>query len=151
MDRRPAVRRAGSATPRRRAERAVRDETVRAAAFAQAGPGEALGILTHTIADSIEGGRIALIRPERRRRILHAASLLGVRAFDANLLIAIVQDDARRGVHTTPDDPRLRLLDPASRRSDAGGWARAAIAQAVAAIVIAAGAVATVIVWLTRG
>jgi hypothetical protein len=35
--------------------------------------------------------------PERRQRVMRTANLLGVRPFDASLIIAIVQDRARRG------------------------------------------------------
>lgn len=64
----------------------------------------------------MEGGRVGLLRPENRRRVLETAKLLGLRAFDANLIIAIVQDAARTG-----DDPlggevqsRLQMVAPAN-------------------------------------
>ncbi|MGH7243504.1 MAG: hypothetical protein ACREJD_08825 [Phycisphaerales bacterium] len=43
----------------------------------------------------IQGGKAAIIAPESRRRLLKLANRLGLRNFDANLVIAIVQDDAR--------------------------------------------------------
>ncbi len=46
---------------------------------------------------SIEGGRAAILRPERRRELFTRATSLGLRPFDATLVIAIVQDAARRG------------------------------------------------------
>ena len=59
---------------------------------------------------------MGLLRPENRRRVLETAKLLGLRAFDANLIIAIVQDAARTG-----DDPlggevqsRLQMVAPAN-------------------------------------
>lgn len=43
----------------------------------------------------MQGGRAAIIAPESRQRLLGLANRLGLRDFDANLIIAIVQDDAR--------------------------------------------------------
>lgn len=43
----------------------------------------------------IQGGKAAIIAPESRKRLLKLASRLGLRNFDANLVIAIVQDDSR--------------------------------------------------------
>ncbi|MBX3390082.1 MAG: hypothetical protein KF691_11600 [Phycisphaeraceae bacterium] len=43
----------------------------------------------------LQGGRAAIIAPESRNRLLGLANRLGLRNFDANLVIAIVQDDAR--------------------------------------------------------
>ncbi|MEQ8846006.1 MAG: hypothetical protein RIB58_14255 [Phycisphaerales bacterium] len=67
------------------------------------------------VAASIEGGRAAILRPEARDRLLNQASALGLRAFDANLVIAIVQDSARCGQEPlglgTAD--RLPLVRPA--------------------------------------
>lgn len=53
------------------------------------------------------------------------ATRLGLRPFDANLIIAIVQDGARRGVRS--HDPELhgmlRLIDtPIPRRTSIGLW-----------------------------
>lgn len=49
------------------------------------------------VAASMEGGRSAILRPEARDRLLSQATRLGLRQFDANLVIAIVQDSARCG------------------------------------------------------
>lgn len=43
----------------------------------------------------IQGGRAAIVAPDSRKRLLKLANRLGLRNFDANLVIAIVQDDAR--------------------------------------------------------
>ncbi len=48
-------------------------------------------------AESIEGGAAAILRPEKRRAIVDLATSKGLRPFDANLVIAIAQDEARRG------------------------------------------------------
>ncbi len=58
---------------------------------------DARWILARRAAESIEGGRAAILRPEVRRRLLSTGQRLGLRPFDANLILAIVQDDARCG------------------------------------------------------
>lgn len=54
-------------------------------------------IFATRVAEALEGGRAAILPPERRTRLVRIASMLGVRTFDAHLVIAIVQDGARRG------------------------------------------------------
>ncbi|MEM1329956.1 MAG: hypothetical protein AAGG07_05290 [Planctomycetota bacterium] len=49
------------------------------------------------VASSLEGGRAAVLPPERRARLVTQARSLGLREFDANLIVAIVQDSARTG------------------------------------------------------
>jgi len=58
---------------------------------------DACTIMAATVVRSLEGGKAAILRPERRRNLVAAAGALGVRPFDANLLIAAVQDRVRRG------------------------------------------------------
>ena len=90
-------------------------------------PEDARGIVASRAAEALEGGRAAILRPERRRRLVTLATRLGLRPFDANLIIAIVQDGARRGA--PPHDPdmhgRLRLIDtpnPNPRRVSIRVW-----------------------------
>lgn len=85
----------------------------------------------------IEGGNAAILRPERRRRLLAAAGAIGLRPFDANLIIAIVQDArragepaARIGMHE-----RLALVRPPSPREASRG---SAFLAASATILLAA-------------
>ena len=57
---------------------------------------------------------------ERRQRVMRTAEQLGVRPFDANIIIAIVQDHARRGVKLSYAVGTLALLGPpGSNRSTA--------------------------------
>jgi hypothetical protein len=49
------------------------------------------------VASSLEGGALGALPPEKRQKLLKLATQLGLRAFDANLIIAIVQDGARTG------------------------------------------------------
>ena len=58
--------------------------------------------LASRVQHSLEGGNAAILRPERRRELIAAAVGRGMRPFDANLVIAIVQDAARRGECVSP-------------------------------------------------
>ncbi len=52
-------------------------------------------VLAVRTAAAIEGGRAAFLPPDRRRNLNRLATRLGLRPFDASLVIAIVQDAAR--------------------------------------------------------
>jgi len=54
-------------------------------------------VLAVRAASQIQGGSAALLTPERRRGLLVLATQMGLRPFDASLVIAIVQDSARAG------------------------------------------------------
>ncbi|MEK6703567.1 MAG: hypothetical protein AABZ53_15000 [Planctomycetota bacterium] len=70
------------------------------------------------VAASLEGGRTGLLRPDRRRELVVKADELGLRAFDANLVIAIVQDAAREGrALSRQTQDRLAMVRPASESS----------------------------------
>jgi hypothetical protein len=76
----------------------------------------------------LDGGRAALLTPERRRAVLDLAETLGLRAFDANLVIAIVQDSRRTtGEGLTPETrQRLALIRPGADLNRRSPWAFAA-------------------------
>ncbi|MDI9403517.1 MAG: hypothetical protein QM516_06555 [Limnohabitans sp.] len=57
----------------------------------------------------------AVLAFEDRRRILSLANKLGIRPFDANLIVALVQDRARRGESLANITPTLALLPEAHR------------------------------------
>ena len=129
----------------------------RAAAYASDGLSDldARRVLSLRAAESLEGGRAALLRPERRRRLVELATRLGLRPFDANLVIAIVQDGARRGL--SPDAPSttatLALVpepgagDAARTRSTAGKY----LALALTALLLAGLMMALAVQWLIAG
>lgn len=54
-------------------------------------------VFAAAVAACMEGGKAALLRVEHRNQLHKVARKLGLRVFDANLIIAIVQDAARRG------------------------------------------------------
>lgn len=69
------------------------------------------------VAKNIEGGRAAILIPERRHKLLIIATSLGLRPFDANLVIAVVQDGARSGEGSLSNEAedRLKLIRPADQ------------------------------------
>lgn len=80
--------------PERAARRDIARENHSAAAMPAGDP--RLDFAT-VVKSSLEGGRAAILRPERRRDLMTRADALGLRPFDANLVIAVVQEAARRG------------------------------------------------------
>ena len=58
---------------------------------------DARKIMALRVVEMLEGGRAAILTPESREGLLRVGRVLGLRAFDASLVIAIVQDAARRG------------------------------------------------------
>ena len=90
------------------------------------------------------------LTPERRERVLETARLLGVRPFDANLIIAIAQDHARRGEPLTEAAPTLSIL---ARPPENGGrtrWTGTAF-RWIAAVAAAITATVLLIRWLNVG
>jgi len=93
------------------------------------------------VAERLEGGRAAILTPESRGRLMSLSERMGLAPFDASLVIAIVQDAARRG--ETADDPltagRLTLVRPAGRaaRRTARDAVESLVVPAAAAVVLA--------------
>ena len=86
----------------------------------------------------------AVLAYEDRRRLLALAHRLGIRAFDANLVLAIVQDRARRGEPIESAAPTLALI-PVAAPSRLG---LGLVPWWLAAIVVAMVADAVLIAWL---
>ncbi len=121
------------------------------------------------VADTLEGGRLAMLRPERRRRLVTQARRAGLRDFDTNLVIAIVQDAARCGEPMDADGVtrRIALVRPPEdamtadhahepgRASSAASAARLLSSrrwlEAVLVALLASGALWAMIRWVTRG
>lgn len=103
--------------------------------------GDARRILAVRTSEALEGGAGAILRPDRRRAILDLAQEMGLRAFDANLIIAIVQDSARRGIGVEHSETsgRLELVGGAERgdlldRKVGGVWLAVAWAVCVGSV-----------------
>lgn len=62
-----------------------------------------------------------ILTPESRDRIIRMGKMFNLTPFDANMIIAIVQDQARRGIAPalcpTAGEPQLRMITPPQRRS----------------------------------
>lgn len=130
----------------RRHEAAARDVAEANRAAAELSAGDARSIFALRVSELLDGGRAAILTPENRRRLVDLGQRMGLRAFDANLVIAIVQDGARRG--EKPDDAiadsPLRLIPVGSK---AIRWSQI-IWPLVAAGAIALGAVLALIAWI---
>lgn len=84
---------AGPQQPESSRETIIRENT----RAAQLTSDDARVIFATKVQDSLEGGKAAILRPDRRRALMTLSSQLRLRPFDANLIIALVQDAARRG------------------------------------------------------
>jgi len=93
-----------------------------------------------TVSQSLEGGRTAALPPASRDRLLKVATRMGMRPFDANLVIAIVQDGARSGEGSlaAPVAGRLMLVRPPAAEARASIWPQVIAVAALAAAMGAA-------------
>lgn len=88
-------------------------------------PTDARWLLAVQAAAQIQGGRAALLTPDRRHRLLRLSTRLGLRQFDANLVIAVVQDAARCGEPPLGSESASRLAlvrPPAAPQADRDHW-----------------------------
>jgi hypothetical protein len=108
-------------------------------------PADPRWVLAAAAMTALDGGRAAVLAPARRRRLMATAAAMGLREFDAALIIAIVQDAARRGepLH----GGAARSLDMVPVRAAAGSGAGALLAVAA---VVGAGWAAVLIALLAR-
>jgi hypothetical protein len=86
----------------------------------------------------------AVLAYEDRKRLLSLAQRLGIRTFDANLILAVVQDRARRGEPLDSAAPTIAIVPPARPSRDWTPWW-------VAALVAAMAFDALLIAWLIFG
>lgn len=87
-------------------------------------PADPRWVFAVRVAQQLDGGRAAILCFEKRKRLHHTAKRLGLRPFDAGLVIAIVQDAARTGRPLGPaTTDRLSLVGMGRAPSDpdAGG------------------------------
>jgi hypothetical protein len=111
---------------------------------------DARWVLAVRTAQALEGGKLAMLRPERRRELVAMATRVGLRDFDANLVIAIVQDGARSGEGALGDEivGRLGMLRAASPTNDEKSvLIRVALATVAAAILL----LMALVRWLLGG
>lgn len=115
------------------AARAVRDENLAAAHNHTLDPTDPRWVVAVRTQAQLQG---ATLTPDRRERVMRTARQLGVRPFEANVIMAVVQDHARRGLHLSETTGVLRLIEPPGttrrRRLTLLRWG-AAIATAITA------------------
>lgn len=131
---------------RRDAAGAIARETRAAAGL---GAGDARWVLAVRVAQTLEGERQAILRPERRARLMRTASLLGLRPFDASLIIAIVQDGRRTfGEDLGPAvEQRLGMV----RSPQRGISTTSVVLQVAASVMLAAVFMLLLVRWLAGG
>lgn len=118
-------------------------------------PDDARSILARRTGELLEGGRQAMLRPERRRNLERLASRLGLRDFDAGLVIAIAQDAARHGERSDAGsvDERLALVGGAGRSTPGDAPAAGTHARigwtVLASAVLASLMLAALIRWIS--
>lgn len=115
----------------------VREEMRGAAGLAAT---DARWVLAARTAAMLEGGRAAILSPERRRRLLVVAGRMGLRPFDASMVIAVVQDAARSGeggggALGVGTEERLGLIRPVARGGGVGWMIAAAVGVGAAMFV----------------
>ncbi|MFN0011548.1 MAG: hypothetical protein ACKVS8_07880 [Phycisphaerales bacterium] len=111
------------ATAARPARHAVAKANILASGMS---PLDARWVLARRVSEQLDGGRAAILPPDRRQALVAAGVRLGLREFDVNLVIAIVQDGRRigKGALNPQVEARLKMVPeaaplPASRIS---GW-----------------------------
>lgn len=128
--------------PGARARWEVAGENRAAAANTRLDPTDPRWVLAVRAYTQLQGSALTL---DRRRRVMRLARQLGIRPFDASLIIAIAQDRARRGDDLAEAAGTLAILDKPGR----GRPARGDLARWVAVLATATVANALLIWWLT--
>lgn len=105
-------------------------------------------VLAVQVYRELQGGNAAVLTPESRKRLLAAGQRMGLRAFDANLVIAIVQDGARSGSDALREDvvARLELVGHARTTLEARRGPSIAAMITIALIAMVLGSIATLAV-----
>ncbi len=115
---------------------------------------DARAVLALRAHEQLQGGRSAVLTPERRRALVTTATHLGLRPFDASLIIAVVQDAARRGeaMEHPQTTGRLRMIpDPGVARDRPRAREREFVWAIVVSILIALAMMALAIRWILSG
>ncbi len=147
------VKRVRNSAPDRAADRAADRIASENRSAATLSDDDARSILALRVREQLQGGTTAILTPERRSTLLTTATMLGLRPFDANLIIAIVQDAARRGegVEHPQTDGRLKMVPPAGSRAVRAKRERSFAIAIVASIVIAFVMLVLAIRWVLGG
>lgn len=93
----------------------------------------------------LEGGKAAMLRPHNRRELMTLAKFMGLRAFDAGLVIAVVQDGARSGEGALSAGVRTRLTLVGAPQIT--GASRDTLASRIPGALIAAVILGSMLAW----
>lgn len=129
------------AGPEHRGRQAVAAENRDAAAKPDLDPTDPRWVLAVRAYTQLEGSALTF---DRRERLMRSARCMGVRPFDASMILAIVQDRARRGGSLSDAASTVAMLEPAVPRRDTN----AVIVRWVAAVASAAIATTLLIQWV---
>ncbi len=110
-------------------------------------PDDARWVFARRVAEQLEGGTSALLTPRKRKQLLATARRVGLRDFDASLVIAIVQDGRRsgRGGLNRDVEQALLMVQPGAEPRGIPEWVRFALAAAGLG-----GVMLAVMVWWVR-
>jgi hypothetical protein len=101
-----------------------------------AGTSDPRWVLAVRVAEQLEG---AVLPPAKRENLLQLGKVFGLTVFDANLIIAIVQDQARRGHAAaycpTAGEPQLRMVPPPTPTRWLNGRRTLALAALIAGFI----------------
>jgi len=111
-------------------------------------PLDAQSIFGRRVVEQLDSGASALLTPERRERIIALGRRLGMSTFNSNLVIAQVQDAARRGEDLSRPavQAKLDLVQEALHRKRMVG-----AGIAIAALILAMGMLMALIGWVEAG
>ncbi len=117
-----------------RARQSVTRENQAAAANTGLDPTDPRWVLAVRAYSQLQGSALT---PTRRQQLIKTAGTTGVRRFDANLIIAIVQDHARRGKQLGDAAGTVALLEPPAAHRDRDEQAMLRWAMAILTAVVA--------------
>jgi len=80
-------------------------------------------VLARRVSEAMQG---AVLEPAQRDRLIRLGRVMGLNAFESNLVIAIVQDQARRGLTIDGAVASLGMV-PISGRRPRSRWRRVAV------------------------
>lgn len=130
----------------------VADEMRAAASMRSLDPTDPRLVLATRTQQLLQGPALS---PDRRRELLDFAHDLGMRPFDANLVIAIVQDQARQdGAQAAPPTPithRLQIVGAPTTHPAPERTARHAGLALVTSVLGAIGVTTWLVFWLLGG
>ena len=125
----------------RQARQEIIHENPRAAGNPQLTPTDPRWVLAANAYAHLQGSTLTA---QRRERLMQTAAKIGLRPFDANLILAVVQDQARRGEQLDSAMPALNMIREPKSAASSRPWLRL-----VTALICAILANVFLVWWLT--